>query len=52
VLTAHPAEVERYRAGKTGVLGFLVAQVMKEAGKSGVKVNPKLVKEMLTREMG
>jgi glutaminyl-tRNA synthetase len=51
VLAAHPAEVERYRAGKTGILGFLVAQVMKRAGEVGTKVSPKLVSAMLTREM-
>ncbi len=51
VLAAHPTEVERYRAGKTGILGFLVAQVMKQAGVGG-KANPKLVNVMLTRELG
>jgi glutaminyl-tRNA synthetase len=50
VLAAHPTEVERYRAGKTGVLGFLVAQVMKQAGPTG-KANPKLVNILLTREL-
>jgi glutaminyl-tRNA synthetase len=52
VLAAHPAEVERYRGGKTGLLGFLVAQVMKRAAESGGKANPKLVNVMLTRELG
>jgi glutaminyl-tRNA synthetase len=51
VLTAHPTEVERYRSGKTGILGFLVAQVMKQAGPAG-KANPKLVSVLLTRELG
>jgi glutaminyl-tRNA synthetase len=51
VLTAHPTEVERYRSGKTGILGFLVTQVMKQAGPAG-KANPKLVNVMLTRELG
>ncbi|MEA2599326.1 MAG: glutaminyl-tRNA synthetase [Acidobacteriota bacterium] len=51
VLAAHSTEVERYRAGKTGILGFLVAQVMKQAGPTG-KANPKLVNVMLTRELG
>jgi glutaminyl-tRNA synthetase len=50
VLAAHPTEVERYRAGKTGILGFLVAQVMKQAGPIG-KANPKLVNILLTREL-
>jgi glutaminyl-tRNA synthetase len=51
VLAAHPKEVERYRAGQTGVLGFLVAQVMKQAAQGGGKANPKLVNAMLTREL-
>ncbi len=51
VLASHPTEVERYRAGKTGILGFLVAQVMKQAGSTG-KANPKLVNILLTRELG
>ena len=51
VLAAHPAEVERYRAGKTGILGFLVAQVMKQAGPAG-KANPKLVNALVRRELG
>ena len=48
VLAAHATEVERYRAGKTGLLGFLVAQVMKQA--SG-KPKPKLVNALLTQEI-
>ncbi len=49
LLAAHPAEVERYRAGRTGLLGFFVAQVMKAAAG---KANPRLVNEILTRELG
>ena len=52
VLAAHPGEVERYLAGQTGVLGFLVGQVMKRAGQSGSKANPKLVNVMLAGELG
>jgi glutaminyl-tRNA synthetase len=51
VLAAHPAEVERYRNGKTGLLGFLVAQVMKQVAQSGGQANPKLVNAMLTQEL-
>jgi glutaminyl-tRNA synthetase len=51
VLAAHPVEVERYRSGKTGILGFLVAQVMKQAGQGGGKPNPKLVSLLLTGEL-
>jgi glutaminyl-tRNA synthetase len=52
VLAAHPAEVERYRNGKTGLLGFLVAQVMKQVAQAGGKANPKLINVLLTRELG
>ncbi len=51
VLAAHPDEVERYRAGQTGVLGFLMAQVMKQAAQGGGKPNPKLVNAILVREL-
>jgi glutaminyl-tRNA synthetase len=51
VLAAHPKEVERYRAGQTGVLGFLVAQVMKQAGQGSGKSNPKLINLMLTEKL-
>jgi len=51
VLAAHPTEVERYRNGKTGLLGFLVAQVMKQVAQGGGKASPKLVNAMLTREL-
>jgi len=37
-LAAHPAEVARYRAGETKLMGFLVGQVMK---RSGGKADPK-----------
>ena len=53
VLAEHPAETERYRAGQTGVLGFFVAQVMKQAAQQGGgKPNPKLVNAVLTGELG
>jgi glutaminyl-tRNA synthetase len=52
VLAAHPKEVERYRAGQTGVLGFLMAQVMKQASQGDTKPNPKLVNTMLTQALG
>ncbi|HWM90158.1 MAG TPA: glutamine--tRNA ligase/YqeY domain fusion protein [Thermoanaerobaculia bacterium] len=52
VIAAHPKEVERYRSGQTGVLGFLVAQVMKQGAQGGSKPNPKLVNAMLTGELG
>jgi aspartyl-tRNA(Asn)/glutamyl-tRNA(Gln) amidotransferase subunit B len=46
VLAAHPEQVASIRAGKKGVLGFLVGQVMKETKGSA---NPKLVNELLEK---
>ena len=46
VLSENPAEVEKYKAGKKGVLGFFVGQVMR---KTRGKANPKLVNQILTR---
>jgi len=48
VLAAHPAEAERYRSGKTGILGFLIAQVMK---RSGGTMPPKLVSVMMVEKL-
>lgn len=44
VIQKFPAQVQEYKKGKTGVLGFLVGQVMKI---SGGKANPKLVNQMM-----
>ena len=46
VLEANPSQVEQYKGGKTGVLGFFVGQVMK-ATKGAA--NPKVVNETLKR---
>ncbi|MDI6840114.1 MAG: Asp-tRNA(Asn)/Glu-tRNA(Gln) amidotransferase subunit GatB [bacterium] len=46
VLIEHPAEVERYKCGKTQLISFFVGQVMK---KTQNRANPKLVNEILTR---
>jgi aspartyl-tRNA(Asn)/glutamyl-tRNA(Gln) amidotransferase subunit B len=43
-LTAHPGQVEEYRAGKDKLLGFFVGQVMKQ---TQGKANPKIVNEIL-----
>ncbi|HZF11817.1 MAG TPA: hypothetical protein VFE33_23770 [Thermoanaerobaculia bacterium] len=51
VLAAHPTEAERYRSGKTGILGFLVAQVMKRVAEGGGKANPKLISVLLTEAL-
>jgi aspartyl-tRNA(Asn)/glutamyl-tRNA(Gln) amidotransferase subunit B len=48
VIQAHPDAVAQHRSGKTGTLGFLVGQVMKA---TGGKANPKLVNDLLRREL-
>ncbi|HEY1564062.1 MAG TPA: Asp-tRNA(Asn)/Glu-tRNA(Gln) amidotransferase subunit GatB [Gaiellaceae bacterium] len=48
VIAAHPEQVETYRGGKEGVLGFLVGQVMRETqGKADPKVVNRLLREKL-----
>jgi aspartyl-tRNA(Asn)/glutamyl-tRNA(Gln) amidotransferase subunit B len=48
VLAAHPEQVETYRAGKEGVLGFLVGRVMREtAGRADPRVVNRLLRERL-----
>jgi aspartyl-tRNA(Asn)/glutamyl-tRNA(Gln) amidotransferase subunit B len=48
VIAAHPEQVETYRNGKEGVLGFLVGQVMRETqGKADPKVVNRLLQEKL-----
>ena len=46
VLEEHPKEVEKYKKGKKGVLGFFVGQVMK---KTKGKANPKIVNKILSQ---
>jgi len=48
VLSRHPGEVEKYRAGKTKVMGFFVGQVRRE---TKGKANPKLVNELLLKKL-
>ena len=43
-LAEHPAAVSRYRAGKTGTLGFLVGQVMRA---TRGQANPRMVNDLL-----
>jgi aspartyl-tRNA(Asn)/glutamyl-tRNA(Gln) amidotransferase subunit B len=51
VIAAHPEQVETYRGGKEGVLGFLVGQVMRETqGKADPKVVNRLLAERLRPE--
>ena len=48
VIAANPQQVETYRGGKEGVLGFLVGQVMKE---TGGKADPKVVNRLLREKL-
>jgi aspartyl-tRNA(Asn)/glutamyl-tRNA(Gln) amidotransferase subunit B len=49
ILEANPGQVEAYRAGKEGLLGFFVGQVMKETqGKADPRVVNELVREKLS----
>jgi aspartyl-tRNA(Asn)/glutamyl-tRNA(Gln) amidotransferase subunit B len=49
ILAANPAQVESYRGGKEGLLGFFVGQVMRETqGKADPKVVNQLVREKLS----
>jgi aspartyl-tRNA(Asn)/glutamyl-tRNA(Gln) amidotransferase subunit B len=49
VLAANTEQVEAYRGGKEGLLGFFVGQVMKE---TEGRANPKLVNELLREKLG
>ena len=48
VLASNHAQVEQYRAGKEGLFGFFVGQVMKV---SKGKANPKVVNELLREKL-
>jgi aspartyl-tRNA(Asn)/glutamyl-tRNA(Gln) amidotransferase subunit B len=48
VLAENPAQVESYRSGKQGLLGFFVGQVMKE---TQGKADPKIVNELLRAKL-
>ncbi len=48
-IAANPAEVEKYRGGKKGVIGFLVGQVMKELAGRG---NPQIVNQVMREKLG
>jgi aspartyl-tRNA(Asn)/glutamyl-tRNA(Gln) amidotransferase subunit B len=49
VLAASPKQVAQLRAGKTGVMGYLVGQVMKETQGS---TNPRLANELIEKHVG
>ena len=48
VLAANPGQVDAYRGGKEGLLGFFVGQVMKE---TEGKANPRVVNERLREKL-
>ncbi|MGH7496963.1 MAG: Asp-tRNA(Asn)/Glu-tRNA(Gln) amidotransferase subunit GatB [bacterium] len=48
ILTLHPKEVERYRAGDAKVFGFLVGQLMRAMRG---KANPKVANEILKQKL-
>ena len=49
VLAENEAKVAEYRAGRLGLLGMFVGQVMRD---SGGKANPALVKELVQKKLG
>jgi aspartyl-tRNA(Asn)/glutamyl-tRNA(Gln) amidotransferase subunit B len=49
VLAASPGQVEAYRAGKDGLLGFFVGQVMKE---TKGQANPRVVNDLVREKLG
>jgi aspartyl-tRNA(Asn)/glutamyl-tRNA(Gln) amidotransferase subunit B len=48
VIAENPAKVEEYRAGKTGLLGMFMGQIMK---KSGGKADPKKTNQLLAKAL-
>ncbi len=48
VIAANPAQVEQYKSGKVGLLGFFVGGVMKA---TGGKANPAVVNEILRNKL-
>ncbi len=48
VIAKNPAQVEQYKSGKTGLLGFFVGNVMKA---TGGKANPATVNEIIRKKL-
>ncbi len=48
VINANPSQVEQYKSGKVGLLGFFVGNVMKA---TGGKANPSVVNEILKQKL-
>jgi glutaminyl-tRNA synthetase len=49
IIAKNPDNVEKFRAGNSKLLGFFVGQVLKT---TGGKANPKVVNELVVRELG
>jgi glutaminyl-tRNA synthetase len=49
IIAANAAKADEYRAGKTGLLGFFVGQVMR---KTGGKANPEMVSRLVGERLG
>ena len=49
VIAANAGKADEYRAGKTGLLGFFVGNVMRQ---SGGKANPALVTQLVQERLG
>ena len=49
ILEANGSQVEQYRAGKQGLLGFFVGQVMRE---TQGKADPKTVNQLVREKLG
>ena len=48
IIDANPGQVEQYRGGKQGLLGFFVGQVMKE---TQGKADPRVVNERIREKL-
>ena len=48
MIAEHPDVVEKFRAGKEGVIGFLVGQLMQKAAGAA---NPKVAQELLRERL-
>ena len=48
ILAANPGQVDAYRGGKEGLLGFFVGQVMKE---TKGQANPRVVNDLLREKL-
>ena len=49
VIANNPSQVEQYKSGKVGLLGFFVGNVMKA---TGGKANPAVVNEIMKKKLG